>query len=137
MPPEDVRRSILRQWLEKANADIEAAEFLSSGEATFHGIVGFHAQQAAEKYIKAYLTWHQVVFGKTHDIGELLDRVDKCDPGLADVLQDAVVLSKYGVEVRYPADVPELSKADVTEAVELAKAVRNAILRALPAELIQ
>lgn len=42
----------------------------------FPNAIAFHCQQAAEKYLKAFLTWHQVAFSKTHDLQELLDIVE-------------------------------------------------------------
>ncbi|MBW1960508.1 MAG: HEPN domain-containing protein [Deltaproteobacteria bacterium] len=39
--------------------------------------VCFHAQQCAEKYLKAFLTFKNIDFPKTHDIGELLALVSK------------------------------------------------------------
>jgi hypothetical protein len=39
-------------------------------------LVSFHAQQAAEKSPKALLIRHQVDFGKTHNLGELLQLAD-------------------------------------------------------------
>jgi HEPN domain-containing protein len=71
--PEEVKRDFVRQWLKKAEEDINAAKTLLPHEMSFLFTVGFHAQQSAEKYLKAYLTWHQVEFRKTHDLGELLD----------------------------------------------------------------
>jgi len=41
--------------------------------------VGFHAQQAAEKFIKAFLVRHQIEFPKTHDIGLLRQLVARVE----------------------------------------------------------
>ncbi len=38
-----------------------------SGKAPLE-IIGFHAQQACEKFIKAVLVIHGIVFGRTHDL---------------------------------------------------------------------
>ncbi|MDI6793295.1 MAG: HEPN domain-containing protein, partial [bacterium] len=35
--------------------------------------MGFHAQQTAEKSIKAILIWEGIKFRKTHDLSELID----------------------------------------------------------------
>ena len=67
--------SLVREWVEKAEADLEAAEQLApnvvSG-ARLREIVGFHCQQAVEKFLKALLAYYQVEFPKTHDIERLL-----------------------------------------------------------------
>jgi hypothetical protein len=51
--------SLLREWVGKADADLEAAEKLAPSVATsirLREIVGFHCQQSVEKYLKVLLT---------------------------------------------------------------------------------
>ena len=92
----------------------------------------FHSQQAAEKYMKAFLTWRQVEFPKTHILGELLDLINQADQPLAASMSAATALNPYGVEVRYPGDIPEPTRAEADAALCLARLVRDAILEALP-----
>lgn len=56
-PPEEVKRDLVRQWLAKADEDLSAAQALWSLGTAFFSTIGFHCQQAAEKYFKAFLTW--------------------------------------------------------------------------------
>ena len=65
-PPEAALRQLVRQWFDKATADFEAAEQLSTQGGRFREIVAFHCQQAVEKYLKALLVQRQVEFPKTH-----------------------------------------------------------------------
>jgi len=123
-----VKRELVRQWIDKADQDLRAAESLISGDSPLLYPSGFHSQQAAEKYIKAILTWHQVEFPKTHDFDELLELVSKVDKALAEQLGDTPLLTPYGVEVRYPGDIPEPTLTDAEEALELAKRVRDTVL---------
>jgi hypothetical protein len=44
-------------------------------------------------------------------------------------------LTSYGVEVRYPGDIPEITADEAAEAVELAEKVREAILSALRGQI--
>jgi len=129
--PEEVRRDLVRQWLVKAREDLTAAEILVAQQSPLLGIIGFHCQQAAEKYIKAFLVLHDIKFTKTHDIALLIDLIGNVDNSLADVLHDAIILSDYGVDVRYPGDIPELTPEEAKEAVKLAGMVRDAIRSAL------
>lgn len=87
----------------------------------------FHCQQAAEKYIKAFLTLHQVEFPKSHNIRELLDLVATVDETIAEDLKPATVLTPYGVEARYPGDLPVPSQAEAQTALSLARVVVNTI----------
>ncbi|MCL5279516.1 MAG: HEPN domain-containing protein [Planctomycetes bacterium] len=130
-PPEQVREEFVRQWLLKAEEDLQAAKFLLPHGETFLSTVCFHSQQAAEKYLKAFLIRHQVEFPKTHDIGELLDLIHPVDRDLSDALRDTVVLPDYGVDVRYLSDSPSVTVRDAQQAVQLAEKVRRSILKLL------
>lgn len=131
-PPEQVKRELTRQWLAKADQDFEVAQYLVSQGTGYFGAVGFHSQQAAEKYLKALLTHHQIEFPKTHNLGELLDLLVPVQPPTAGSLRDITALNPYGVEIRYPDDMLEVTSEEAGEAVKLAAKVRNAILAALP-----
>lgn len=127
-PPDEVRRELVTQWLRQADDDFALAEYLADEEAPFPAAVAFHAQQAAEKYLKAFLVAHQIEFPKTHDLGRLLDLVATIDGSLATSLADTVPLTDYAVDVRYPGELPEIGAADAKHAVQLAAAVRSALL---------
>ena len=129
---EQSRRQLVGQRLHKADIDVDAADAMLSSERNLFYPVCFHCQQAAEKCLKAFLTWHQVEFPKTHSIRELLNVAKTVDPSLAEHLMEAATLTVYGVEVRYPSDVPEPDSAEAATAFDLAKNVRDAVLRALP-----
>ena len=87
-------------------------------------IVGFHCQQAAEKYLKALLTWYQTEFPKTHDIKRLLQLAG--DP-VADSLGAAKWLTPFGVEIRYPGDTAEMLRGDESKAIEIASQVQQVV----------
>lgn len=70
-----------------------------------YDLVGFHAQQAAEKALKALLR-HQVKFGKTHNMTELLQLAEPIAPGIRQQLADATALTPFAVDVRYPGEPP-------------------------------
>ena len=127
---EEVISEIVQQWLAKAEADFGLASDLLS-EDRYLSAVGFHSQQAAEKFLKAFLVEHQVEFPKTHKIADLLDLIAPVHSVLAASLRDADVLSPYGAEIRYPGDIPELNLETASRAVQLAAQVRQAIYAAL------
>lgn len=130
-PPEAALRELVLQWLEKAAADFSAAEQLCGQGGRFREIIAFHCQQAAEKYLKALLVRHQIEFPKTHDIAKLLDRLATGDANMAESLRGADVLTPFGVEIRYPSDAPEVLAGSVTEAIDVARQVRDAVMISL------
>ncbi len=57
-----------------AEDDYSAVEQLFiTGKNPPYGIVCFHAQQCVEKYLKAFLTEHDLSFERTHNLTILLD----------------------------------------------------------------
>ncbi len=148
---EEVKRRLLAEWLRKAEADLAVAvHLLSAGKAEasvaedisvpdhpvpteldYANAVAFHCQQAAEKYLKAFLTWQAIEFPKTHDLDQLLDLVQTVDEQLADSLRDVIVLTPYGVELRYPGDRPDANVEQARQAVELVWEVQMAIQSAV------
>jgi len=131
-PPEVVKQDLVRQWLARADVDLETAKFLFVPGRSFFPAICFHCQQAAEKYLKAFLTWQQIEFPKTHDLGLLLGLIAATDPALASSLAEVAALNPYGVDIRYPGDAPEIAREDAEEAMCLAEKVKEAIFAALP-----
>jgi HEPN domain-containing protein len=125
-PPEEVRRELVSRWLHKADEDLAVSQQLTA-LGQFPSSAAFHAQQAAEKYLKALLVRRQVEFPKTHDLARLRDLIATFDAELARQLTEVCLLSEYGVEHRYPGDAPELTPSEAAEAVELARQARDRI----------
>lgn len=123
--------SLLRQWIEKAEADLEVAQRMA-GEAAknlrIREIVGFHCQQAAEKYLKALLTRYQIEFPKTHDIKALLQLASSACGSIGDSLSDASWLTPFGVELRYPGDTAEMLPGGEAKAIAIANQVKQVVL---------
>jgi HEPN domain-containing protein len=128
--PEDQIRELVSEWLRKADLDLLTVDRLCS-EDPFRDVVVFHAQQAAEKYLKALLTRHQIEFPKTHELRRLLQLLAGAEPRLAASLADIKWLEPFGVEVRYPGDRPDTLPGDERRARELAQMVRDAVLAVL------
>jgi HEPN domain-containing protein len=129
-PPEEGIRRLVAEWIAKADLDFDTVVRLVA-EERFRNIVAFHAQQAAEKYLKALLTRHQVEFPKTHVIRRLLILLHQVEPALAQALDEASWLSPFGAEIRYPADRPETQPGDEVRAQRLAHKVRDAVMAVL------
>ena len=88
--------------LELARQDALAFRKLADDVEIGDALLGFHAQQAVEKALKAVLTHKGVVYRRTHDIAELLDLLtdmgQSLPPPHAEILDE---LNPYAVELRY------------------------------------
>ncbi len=122
MPPEDARLEDARAWLARAELDLRAADLeLGAPQAGLWGDVAFHAQQAAEKALKAVLAWHDQPFRKTHSIEELGRACTAIELGLGDLVDAAVPLTEYAWKFRYPGDVGDPSHEEAERAVAVAR----------------
>ena len=102
MPPDDARIEDARAWLARAELDLRAADLeMGTPEAGLWGDVAFHAQQAAEKALKAFLAWHDRPFRKTHSIEEIGRACTAIDPGLAELVDAAAPLTEFAWKFRH------------------------------------
>jgi len=121
MPPDNVHEEIVAQWISKADEDLSLSEHLLKTNTPYRSAIAFHAQQAAEKYLKAMLAHYRLAFPKTHDLAGLLDILVAGNRDAASALEELVDLTPFAVESRYPGDFPVVTQADITRAVELAQ----------------
>ena len=136
-PPEAVKEEFTREWIRKAENDFKTAEHLFQSGPDFAEGTAFHSQQAAEKYLKAFLVWHQIEFQKTHDIEALLRLAGKVDDKIPEILGDTVILTPYGVDYRYPGEYPEVGMSDAERAFLLADRVRAEVRSRLPHHILE
>lgn len=121
------------EWLEHARSDLRLAR-LAAGDASIRREQAcFHAQQAAEKAIKAVLLSRQAGFPLTHDIEELLELAERSGLPVPKPVEDAGLLTPYAVETRYPGYWLDVTGADVEEALHTAENVLSWVNRLLPA----
>lgn len=110
-------------WVERAEEDfILARTALRRKRPLAYGAC-FHAQQCAEKYMKALLISRGADFPKTHDL-LLLNNLCSSNGILLEMdAKHLNTLTDYAVRTRYPGEDP--TAEDAKEAIELAKLVRN------------
>jgi HEPN domain-containing protein len=133
MPDDAARLEDARAWLARADLDLRAADLeLRTPDAALWGDVTFHAQQAAEKALKAFLAWHDQPFRKTHSIEELGRLCTAIAPELSPEVDAAVPLTAYAWKFRYPGDADDPTPHEAERAVQLARALVAAVERLVP-----
>lgn len=125
----------IRSWLERAREDLDSAEWLMARSIPLCDATGFHSQQIAEKTLKAYLTWRDEPFERTHSLVALIGRCLPYDASFAGLRAAAVTLTPYAVASRYPGDLPNLTVAEAQQALTLAQEVWNFVLTRLPSNV--
>ncbi len=94
----------------------------------------YHCQQAAEKALKAFLTYYDVPFEKIHDLSALIELYIPMEPAFENWRDTAESLSPYAVRFRYPSDVLEPEESEAQGALRQAQAFMDFIVALLPAE---
>ena len=115
------------KWQHRAEEDIRAMEEMLH-KSGLPNPVCFHAQQAAEKYLKGFLVFHGVRFAKIHNLVLLLDKCMEIDSKFSQLKEDIVFLDTFYVETRYPGDFPEFSMKESEDAYVAAIRVKNFVL---------
>jgi HEPN domain-containing protein len=87
--------------LSLAREDLAAAEALDRAERVSDAPVGFHAQQAVEKALKAAIASCGQDFPFTHDIGLLMQLCQDAGLELPADLAEADRLTPYAAAIRY------------------------------------
>ena len=125
---------LTRGWVKKARSDMAALDALIA--AGSFDTACFHAQQAAEKFLKAFLTHFTVMFPATHNLARLVELSARIDPSLRELTATVEPLTPYAVETRY--DDQFWPNRDVAEnARRLARTVEQSVLGRLPGDLTQ
>jgi HEPN domain-containing protein len=122
-------------WLQKADADLRTARLIIQIDPSLTGSILFHCQQAVEKILKGFLTWHDTEFSKTHDLGNLGLRCARIDPSLETLLRQAESLTMFAWAFRYPGEPEEPSTTEVRDALSLTENIHKEILKRLPTDV--
>lgn len=110
-------------WLTHAESDLNLARVARERKDVLPEQACFHAQQAAEKALKAVLLFRHIEFPLVHDLKTLVDLLQKNAVALPTEINDVGSLTPYAVEARYPGHLEEITPSDVDEAIRLADVV--------------
>ncbi len=97
MSPREYALMLLR----KALADQYAAASLASDPDASDEVVGFHAQQAVEKLLKAVLTDSGVEYPPTHNLAQLASLLEGGSLPILEAVSRLKMLTPYAFVLRY------------------------------------
>lgn len=118
-----------QDWLLKAGNDLKAAEaILRYYEQPPTDTICYHCHQTAEKSLKGYLIFRNVIFHRIHDLIALLNLCLIKDKSLDNLRENLEILNQYYIEAKYPPDMPiNYSKEEAEEAMNKAEFVFRTI----------
>ena len=115
------------EWLVFADEDYATAKDLLKNDNIYARSICFHCQQAAEKYLKAFIIKNDLPTIKTHNLAVLVGQIKEVDKSVVEIETLAVVLSEYAVTVRYPDDFEKISDDEAISAFEKATEIKKFI----------
>jgi HEPN domain-containing protein len=123
-------QTLTAEWVDKAEGDFATLlrEVRARKQPNYDSAC-FHAQQCAEKYLKAQLQESGIPFAKTHDLPSLLQLLSSIEPSWTTLLPELRLLNLYSVVFRYPGQSAD--KLMAREALRACTAVRDVARRSL------
>lgn len=112
--------------------DLDSAKILIDNNGSFRAI-GFHCQQAAEKYLKAFLILNEIKFPFSHDLSKLYNVCVQIDSSLGIDINYLEDLTKFAVEIRYSKN-PQIDEEALYSGYNYVQTIRNTILSKITEE---
>lgn len=112
-----------KDWWVHAESDLKLARVARERNDILPEQACFHAQQSAEKALKAVLLFKRIEFPLVHDIKTLVGLLQGNAIPFPPEIREAGSLTPYAVEARYPGHLEEITPSDVDEAIRLAEVV--------------
>jgi HEPN domain-containing protein len=121
--PKRDSRDLARVIATNAERDAVAVERMAPDGELADDVVGLHAQQAAEKYLKAVLAHRGITYRRVHSITYLLGLLEDHDVVPPPRSAELEALTPWAPQARYDHDLGEAT-LDREAALELVAAVR-------------
>jgi len=115
------------RWIEIAEEDLLLANHAFTLRSNIpYRLICYHAQQCAEKYLKAFLVSRLIDFPYTHSIVSLV-KLCPVELNLTTQLAETFKLTNFAVAKRYPGEYKKVTMDDTVEAVKLAEYTKQII----------
>jgi len=119
---------MIYEWFKKGDNDILNVENNLKAEVYPADTVCFHCHQAAEKYLKGFLSFHNKPVEKTHNLLFLHQMCLNICHEFNTIREELLNLNNYSASIRYPDFRHEITKEEAEEAYKQALIVRSFIL---------
>jgi len=115
-----LQAEIVQAWLQRARSDLQLGRAALKTAGVLPEDACFHAQQCAEKALKALLLQRQIPYPRTHAIEVLLDLLKTQGEPVPENVDEALILTEYAVQTRYPGEWEPVTKKEAQKVLEQA-----------------
>ncbi|MDR1106982.1 MAG: HEPN domain-containing protein [Treponema sp.] len=112
------------EWMQIADDDFDSAKILNESARKYYEIICYHCAQAAEKYLKGYLSYNDIIPQKTHNLLLLNEVCIETDNAFLNIRTECGLLNRFTNEIRYPHRI-EINGEDVNYSLIAAEKIRN------------
>jgi len=109
------------EWISRAKSSLALAAATPPG--VLYEDLCFQAQQAAEKALKAVFVARKNPYPYTHDINALLSGLEQQGVDIPGQIWEAVTLTSFASNTRYPGTAITVTKEEYHEAIRLAQEI--------------
>lgn len=124
---------LVKGWISKADSDLANAQLCIAANVSLDTAC-FHTQQAAEKFIKAYLIAHNLPVPFIHNVEKLVELCEQQDASFSHMKALGQTLTPYAVQLRYDEDFWP-TPGEAATALQSAEALRAFIIPRLPSAM--
>jgi len=116
--------SDVKEWMIIADDDFDSAKILNESLRKHMEVICYLCAQAAEKYLKCYLTYNDIIPQKTHNLVLLNDKCIEIDNNFQEIKMECGFLNRYINEIRYPYRI-QVYEEDVMYVIRSVEKIRN------------
>ncbi|MBU2579114.1 HEPN domain-containing protein [Patescibacteria group bacterium] len=121
-----MKNKLFKEWIIKAQNDLETAQILFREKGPTDTLC-FHCHQAVEKYLKAFLIYHQIEFEKIHDLWKLTKDCAIKDKEILKFEKELKILNGHYIESRYPPEITTYSQKEIKKVLKIAEEIAKFI----------
>ena len=114
----------VKEWMIIADDDFDSAKILNESVRKHREVICYLCAQAAEKYLKCYLIYNNIVLQKTHNLVLLNDKCIELDTSFDKIKIECGFLNRYANEIRYPYRI-EVYDEDISYVIRSIEKIRS------------
>ncbi len=116
--------NMIKDWIEKADHDLGSAKLIYLHLPEYFDTIAFHCQQATEKYLKSMLEHFGIASQRSHNLIYLLELLSQKTDITEDIIDKAILLNGFSVQIRYPDNKIFLTKDELATAIGISEEFR-------------